>query len=265
MEQLKEKMRATWMAGDFGKIAEYSAKDAEVFVDSLGITPGMQVLDVACGTGNLAIPAARKGAHVTGVDIAINLLRQARHRAAAEGLEITFEEGDAEELPFPEAEFDLAMSMFGAMFAPDPEKVASELARVCRHSGKIAMANWTPEGFTGKMFRLTSRYVAPPVEIPAPTLWGDEAVARLRLGSNGVQVETRRRTILFDYPSPPRDVVQFFREYFGPTKVAFSRLDDAGQTAYADDLEKLWSENNRASDGKTLIQNEYLEVIGTRL
>ena len=136
MDQLKERMRAVWMSGDFGKIAEYSSKDAESFVDSLGIMPGMQVLDVACGTGNLAIPAARKGAQVTGVDIATNLLSQARRRAAAEGLEIRFEEGDAEQLPFPDARFDLVMSMFGAMFAPDPEKVASELARVCRHGGK---------------------------------------------------------------------------------------------------------------------------------
>src|SRR5271155_218024 len=173
LEHLKEKMRATWMAGDFGKIAEYSTQDAELFVDSLGITPGMRVLDVACGTGNLAIPAARKGAQVTGVDIATNLLKQARHRAAAEGLKITFEEGDAEQLPFPDAEFNLVMSMFGAMFAPDPEKVASELARVCRHSGKIAMANWTPDGFTGKMFRLTNRYLPPPVDLPAPVLGGD--------------------------------------------------------------------------------------------
>jgi SAM-dependent methyltransferase len=265
MEQFKERMRATWMAGDFGKIAEYSARDAEMFVERLGITPGIQVLDVACGTGNLAIPAARKGAVVTGVDIATNLLAQARARAAAEGLKIAFEEGDAEHLSFPDAQFDLVMSMFGAMFAPDPERVASELARVCRHGGKIAMANWTPEGFTGKMFRLTSRHLPPPVEIPAPTLWGDEAVARLRLTTLGVRVETTRRTILFDYPFPPRDVVQFFKDYFGPTKVAFSRLDDEGKIAYRHDLEKLWSEHNRASDGKTLIHNEYLEVIGTRL
>jgi hypothetical protein len=155
--------------------------------------------------------------------------------------------------------------MFGAMFAPDPELVASELARVCRHGGKIAMANWTPEGFTGKMFRLTSRRLPPPVEIPAPVLWGDEAVARLRLSAHGVRVATTRRTILFDYPFPPRDVVQFFRDYFGPTKVAFSRLDDEDKISYRDDLEKLWSEHNRASDGKTQIHNEYLEVIGTRL
>jgi SAM-dependent methyltransferase len=225
----------------------------------------MQVLDVACGTGNLAIPAARKQARVTGVDIATNLLSQARQRAKALGLQITFEEGDAEQLPFPDEHFDLVMSMFGAMFAPHPEQVASELARVCRHGGKIAMANWTPEGFTGKMFRLTSRHLAPPVEIPAPTLWGDEAVARLRLSANGVDVKTTRRTISFDYPFPPRDVVVFFREYFGPTKTTFSRLDDAGQAAFRDDLEKLWSENNQAGDGRTLIQNEYLEVIGTRL
>jgi SAM-dependent methyltransferase len=266
LEQLKEKMRATWMAGDFGKIAEHSAKGAEHFVDSLGIATGMRVLDVACGTGNLAIPAARTGAHVTGVDIATNLLSQARQRAAAEGLQITFEEGDAERLPFPDAEFDVVMSMFGAMFAPDPEQVASELARVCRHGGKIAMANWTPEGFTGKMLRLTNRYLPPPVELPAPTLWGDEAVARLRLTSNGVRVETtQRRAIVFDYPFPPREAVQFFRDYFGPTKVAFSRLDEARQIEYRDDLEMLWSEHNRARSGKTLIQNEYLEVIGTRL
>jgi SAM-dependent methyltransferase len=265
MEQLKERMRATWMAGDFGKIAEYSAKEAEGFVDLLGITPGMHVLDVACGTGNLAIPAARRGAQVTGIDIATNLLAQARARAAAEGLQITFEEGDAEQLPFPDAHFDVVMSMFGAMFAPNPERVASELARVCRHGGKIAMANWTPHGFTGEMFRLTSRYLPPSVEIPAPTLWGDEAVARLRLGSHGVQVETRPRTIVFDYPFPPRDVVQMFRDYYGPTKVAFSRLDDANQIAYRDDLEKLWSERNQAGNGKTQAQSEYLEVIGTRL
>jgi SAM-dependent methyltransferase len=266
LEPLKERMRATWMAGDFGKIAEYTAIDAERFVDDLRITPAMQVLDVACGTGNLAIPAARKGAQVTGVDIATNLLDQARARASAEGLQITFKEGDAEQLPFPDTQFDLVMTMFGAMFAPDPAKVASELARVCRPGGKIAMANWTPDGFTGRMFRLTSRYLPPPVELPAPVLWGDEAVARLRLTANGVRVgRTERRIILFDYPLPPRDVVQFFRDYFGPTRVAFSRLNEADQIAYRDDLERLWAEHNEARSGRTLIQNEYLEVIGTRL
>jgi ubiquinone/menaquinone biosynthesis C-methylase UbiE len=265
LEQLKQAMRATWMAGDFGRIAEYSVIEAEAFVDSLGITPGMQVLDVACGTGNLAIPAARKGAQVTGVDIATNLLSQARQRAATEGLQVAFEEGDAEQLPFPDAHFDVVMSMFGAMFAPRPERVASELARVCRHGGKIAMANWTPDGFTGKMFRLTNRYLPPPAGMQPPVLWGDEAVVRERLSANGVEVETKRHTMLFAYPFPPRDAVQLFREYFGPTKTAFSRLDAAGQSAFSDELGKLWSDHNQAGDGKTLIPNEYLAVIGTRL
>jgi SAM-dependent methyltransferase len=261
----KEKMRAMWMAGDFGKIAEYSTQCAEAFVEALEIRPGMQVLYVACGTGNLAIPAARKGARVTGVDIAPNLLAQARARAEGEGLEIAFKEGDAEQLPFPDEHFEVVMSMFGAMFAPDPERVASELARVCRHGGRIAMANWTPDGFTGKMFRLSRRYVPPPVEIPAPTLWGDEAVARLRFRDHGVEIQATRRSILFDYPFSPREVVQFFREYYGPTKVAFSRLDAAQQDKYREDLERLWSEHNQANDGRTVVESEYLEVIGTRL
>ena len=264
METFKEKLRATWMAGDFGKIAEYSIQEAEAFVELLHLSPGMEVLDVACGTGNLAIPAARKGARVTGVDIASNLLAQARTRAAEAGLDIVFEEGDAEKLPFADEQFDVVMSMFGAMFAPNPERIASELARVCRHGGKVAMANWTPEGFAGKMFRLTNRYVPPPVEMPAPVLWGDEAVARLRLRSCGVDITTRRHMMLFDYPLPPADVVQFFSEHFGPTKVAFSRLDEEGRVALRKDLEKLWSEHNLATNGRTLVENEYLEVMGVR-
>jgi ubiquinone/menaquinone biosynthesis C-methylase UbiE len=263
-EQLKHRMRGTWMAGDFGQIAQYSAKGAEEFVNRLPISRGMRVLDVACGTGNLAIPAARKGAQVTGVDIAPNLLEQARQRAAVETLPATFEEGDAEKLPYPDAQFDLVMSMFGAMFAPRPERVASELARVCRPGGIIAMANWTPEGFVGKTFRLTARYVPPPEGIPAPVLWGVENVVKERLGQHTSKIETARRALTFDYPLPPRDVVQFFRTYFGPTQMAFSRLDAAGQSALAADLEKLWIEHNRAGAGRTLVSAEYLEVTATR-
>lgn len=264
LEQLKQRMRDTWMAGDFGQIARYAAKGAQEFVDRLVISRGLRVLDVACGTGNLAIPAARKGAQVTGVDIAANLVEQARQRAAEEGLQATFEEGDAEQLPYPDAQFDLVMSMFGAMFAPRPERVASELARVCRRGGTMAMANWTPEGFVGKTFSLMSRYVPPPEGIPAPVLWGREKVARERLAPYAPKTETTRRVILFDYPFPPRQVVQFFREYFGPTQMAFSRLDPAGQSALAADLEKLWGEHNKGENGRTLVSAEYLEVIAAR-
>jgi SAM-dependent methyltransferase len=264
LEHLKEKMRATWMAGDFGQIARYSAKGAEEFVDRLNIRTGMRVLDVACGTGNLAIPAARKGAQVTGVDIAPNLLEQARQRAAVESLQATFEEGDAEQLPYPDGHFNVVMTMFGAMFAPRPELVSSELARVCRSGGLIAMANWTSGGFIGKVFALGSRYVAPPEGIPAPTQWGDEKIVRERLGAHASQLRAERRLLIFDYPLPPRDVVQFFRDYFGPTQVAFSKLDAAGQFAYAADLESLWREHNEAGPDRTLVSAEYLEVTATR-
>ena len=149
LQTIKEKMKATWMAGDFGQIARYNAKAAEEFVQRLNLSPGTRVLDVACGTGNLAIPAARARAIVTGIDIASNLVEQAKKRAAEEGVTAKFEEGDAEQLPYADGEFDVVMSMFGAMFAPRPEVVASELLRVCRPGGMIAMANWTPRGFVG--------------------------------------------------------------------------------------------------------------------
>jgi ubiquinone/menaquinone biosynthesis C-methylase UbiE len=223
-----------------------------------------RVLDVACGTGNLAIPAARKGAQVWGIDIAPNSLEQARQRAAAEGLQAMFEEGDAEQLPYPDAHSDVVMSMFGAMFAPRPERVAGELARVCRSGGTIAMANWTPDGFVAKQFALGNRYLPPPEGIPAPVLWGDEKVARQRLGTYASEIRTTRQTLEFDYPFSPREVVQFFRQYFGPTQVAFSRLPADAQAAYAADLESLWQEHNEASDGHTAVRAEFLEVVATR-
>jgi SAM-dependent methyltransferase len=264
LDQLKQKMRATWMAGDFGKIAQYSAKGAEEFAARLGIPPGTRVLDVACGTGNLAIPVARVGARVSGVDIAPNLLEQARARAAAEKLDITFKEGDAEQLPYEDGQFDFIVTMFGAMFAPRPELVASELIRVCRPGGTIAMANWTATGFVGRTFAVTSRHVPPPPGIPAPVLWGDETTVRNRLGKGCSKITTTKRMIEIDYPFPPAETVSFFRQYFGPTQTAFSRLDASGQAALASDLEKLWVENNRASAERTLVSAEYLEVIATR-
>src|SRR5829696_7014709 len=180
LEQLKQRMRSTWMAGDFGQIAQHSAKAAEEFVGRIGIQPAAIVLDAACGTGNLAIPAARAGAIVTGVDIAPNLLEQARARAEAEGLKIQFDEGDVENLPYSDAEFDAVVSMYGAMFAPRPDVTAAELKRVCRPGGFIAMANWTPTGFVGRMFKTVSSHVPPPPGMPPPVIWGVEETVRER-------------------------------------------------------------------------------------
>ena len=264
LEQLKQRMRSTWMAGDFGQIAQYSAKAAEEFVGRLGIRPAAKVLDVACGTGNSAIPAARAGAKVTGIDIALNLLEQARQRAVTEGLDATFDEGDAEQLPCADGQFDVVMTMFGAMFAPRPERVAAELVRACRFGGTIAMANWTPDGFVGKMFATGARFVPPPDGIPSPLLWGDEGTVKERLASGTSEIRTTRQKIGMEFPFAPGEVVQFFRHYFGPTHVAFSRLDPQKQTEYAAELEKLWRENNEATGNRTLVHAEYLDVTATR-
>lgn len=264
IDQLKQRMRSAWMAGDFGQIARYSTPAAEDLIGRLPLPPGARVLDVACGTGNLAIPAARKGAHVSGVDIAPNLLEQAQQRAAAEGLNATFEQGDAEQLPYPDGHFDVVMTMFGAMFAPRPELVAAELARVCCAGGTIAMANWTPDGFVAKQFALGNRYAPPPEGVPPPVLWGDEQMVRQRLGPHSSEIRTARRTADFDYPFAPREVVEFFRKYFGPTQVAFSRLSADQQAAYTADLESLWRTHNEGVEGHTAVRAEYLEVIAIR-
>lgn len=263
LAQLKSRLKATWMAGDFGQIANFTAKEAENFVARIGIPAGSRVLDVACGTGNTALPAAKAGASVTGVDIATNSLERAKQRAESEGLNIRFQEGDAEELPFADHSFDVVLTMFGAMFAPRPEKVAAELLRVCKPDGVIAMANWTPQGFVGKSFQVTAKRVPPP-PVPPPVLWGDEKVVHERLGSRAKQIQCTRQNAHFAYPFTPREVVSFFRRHFGPTQVAFSRLDEAGQAALAAELESLWTEHNTSKDGNTSVHAEYLEVRAIR-
>src|SRR5260370_794496 len=261
---LKDRLRDTWMAGDFGVIAAYTAEAAKEFVAHLNIAPGARVLDVACGTGNTAIPEARAEAVVTGVDIASNLLEQARARAAKEGVKATFEEGDAEQLKFPDGSFDAIVSMFGAMFAPRPERVAAEFLRVCRPGGLIAMANWTPTGFVGENFRITATHVPPPAGIPAPVLWGDEATVRERFGTGVAKITCSRQMCVFKYPFPPAEVVQLFRQYFGPTRMSFSRLDPSGQSALTSDLESMWTRHNQAKDCTTVVNGEYLEVKAIR-
>ena len=260
-------MRATWMAGDFGEIAKNTERAAEGLVSRLNVPSGTRVLDIACGSGNLAIPLARGGADVTGVDIAPNLLEQARTRAAAENLKATFDEGDAEQLPYPDASFDIVVSMFGAMFAPRPELVVSEAARVLKSGGMLAMANWNPASFTGEMFKVGSKHVPPPPGVQPPVLWGDEATVRQRLAPKFNNIKTKLIPIEFDLPYDPAGSVAYFRKYFGPTQVAFSRLDEAGQAAFAADLEALWSKANIAPDPHqhTTIKNEYLQVTATRI
>jgi SAM-dependent methyltransferase len=261
-DQLKTRLKATWMTGDYDVFARYMEKDAEVFYQRLGITPGTRLLDVGCGAGQLSLIAARAGAKVTGCDIATNWLEQARTRAAAEGLEITFEEGDAEALPYKDGQFDAVVSMFGAMFAPRPELVAAELTRVCRPGGTIAMANWTPGGFIGQMFKTIARHIAPS-GMPSPALWGDEATVRDRFRNGIATLKLTPRLYRFEYPFPPDAVVEFFRVNYGPMTRAFASLDASGQKVLRSELIRLWSEHNSAPGNTTKVDSEYLEVVAT--
>jgi SAM-dependent methyltransferase len=267
IEQIKAGMRTNWMAGDFGVVARTISAGAEGFIERLAIPAGSRVLDVATGTGNLAIPLARAGCFVTGVDIAPNLLVQARERAAAEGLSAQFDEGDAEQLPYADASFDAVVTMFGAMFAPRPAMVAAEFARVLKPGGLLAMANWNPVGFTGQMFKVGSKHVPPPPGVAPPVLWGDEATVRERLAKGFKDIRTEIIPVEFNLPFDAAGTVNFFRTYFGPTKTAFARLDEAGQKAYAADLVALWSAANVAPDPakRTLVHNEYLQVTAKRV
>lgn len=263
METLKTKLHKVWTAGDFGQIAKSYETGAADFIERLNLQTGVRVLDVACGTGNLSLPAARSGADVTGVDIAQNLIEQARANANNEGLKIRFDVGDAENLSYDDASFDAVVTMFGAMFAPRPELVATELKRVCLAGGTIAMANWTPAGFIGQMFKLTGKHVPPP-NMPSPVLWGDETAARERLKDGIADLKTTRRKIIFKFPFSPVEVVEHFRKYYGPTQMAFTALADDAQSAFRRDLEQLWREHNRVTDGTTEVESEYLEVIAVR-
>src|SRR5215470_3661426 len=206
LDELKKRLRTTWMTGDYGRFSRYMERDAEAFYRRLPIKLGAQLLDVGCRAGQLSLIAARAGARVTGCDIATNWLVQARRSAAAEGLTVVFEEGDAEALPYENATFDAVVSLIGAMFAPRPELVAAELTRVCRPGGMIAMANWTPSGFVGQMFKTIAKHIAPS-GMPSPVLWGDEATVRNRFREGIGDLKFALSVYHFDYPFPPDGVV----------------------------------------------------------
>lgn len=264
MEALKAKLKATWSSGDYGYFATYLEPGALEFLSRIQIEPGMRILDVACGAGQLSIPAARAGAKVTGIDIAPNLIEQARARAKAENLDAHFDEGDAEMLPYEDNSFDLVISLIGAMFAPRPELVAAELKRVCRPGGKIIMGNWTPAGFVGQMFKTMGKHVPPPAIMAPPVKWGDEEAVRERFKDGISHLKLSRRMYPFRYPFSPSAVVEFFRTYYGPTNKAFAALDEEKQTALRKDLEQLWAQCSPATDDTTSLDSEYLEVIAIR-
>jgi SAM-dependent methyltransferase len=266
LKAIKARQRATWEAGDFGQVARTTEHIAEEFMGRQLLLPGTRVLDVACGTGNLAVIAARRGCVVSGVDIARNLIEQARARAAAERLRIDFIEADAEALPFLDRQFDRVVSMFGVMFAPRSEVAVAELRRVTKPGGRIVLANWTPEGFLGKMFGIFNAHLPPPpAGVLSPLSWGDEASVCSRLAQGFTDLRLTRRMSLTHYPFGPADTVEFFRQYYGPTQRAFAALDAAAQAALRRDLVELQTTYNLSSaQGTTEVAAEYLEIVATR-
>jgi SAM-dependent methyltransferase len=264
MSALKARLKTTWESGDYGLFAKYLEPGALQFFERLNIPAGTRLLDIACGAGQLTIPAARSGIHVTALDLAANLVQQARARAAAEQLQVQIDEGDAEHLPYPDASFDVALSLIGSMFAPRPALVAAEMIRVCEPGGRIIMGNWTPAGHVGQMFKVIGKHAPPPAIFPSPLLWGDEAVCRERFGAGVSELKVTRYMYPFIYPFGPAEVARFFFDYYGPTNRAYASLSGDARRALHDDLTELWARNNRATDGTTHVEAEYIEVIGTR-
>jgi ubiquinone/menaquinone biosynthesis C-methylase UbiE len=262
-EAIKARQQKTWASGDYAMVGGTLVVVAEGLCEAADLRPGQRVLDVATGSGNTALAAARRFCDVTGVDYVPELLERARERAAAERLAVDFRDGDAEALPFKDASFDVVLSTFGAMFAPDQERTAAELARVCRPGGTIGMANWTPEGFIGQLFRLTASHVPPPAGLSSPVLWGAEPRVRELLGDRVASLEIVRRTFTFRYRSAEH-WLEFFRGYYGPTMKAFEALDEAGREAYAADLLNLTGRFNRSGDETMVVPSEYLEVVAVR-
>lgn len=264
LEAVKAKQQQTWASGDYHVVAAGIQRISEGLVDAADLRPGSKVLDVAGGSGNTAIAAARVFAEVTSLDYVPSLLERSRRRAEAEGLSYETVEGDAEAMPFPDGSFDAVISVVGVMFAPDHARAASELLRVCRPGGTIALASWCPDSFIGDLFRTTAKHVPQPPGLQPPGLWGTEDHVRGLLGGGVRELRAERRTHQFRYRSAEH-FVETFRDWYGPTHKAFAALDEDGRRALHDDLVALVKRFDRlANEDAVAVPADYLQVIATR-
>jgi SAM-dependent methyltransferase len=262
---MTQAQQSTWSEGDFAMVANIVLYGAETLAESLQILPGEKVLDVACGSGNAALAAARRAwGNTTGADFVPALLERGRERAAAERLDIEFVEADAQELPFPDASFDVTMSIFGVMFAPDQEKAAGELLRVTKPGGRIGVASWCPDGGLQGLFGAVVKHTGgPPPGATPPVLWGTEERVRELLGDGVSEISFQRRPSRQTFFSADH-YIDFFRSYFGPIKMAYDKVGAEGEEALTADLRTWLAEENVAGDKAMVIEPEYLEVIATR-
>jgi ubiquinone/menaquinone biosynthesis C-methylase UbiE len=259
---IKSRQQGAWASGDYAIIGTTLQIVGETLCEAVDLRGGQRVLDVAAGNGNATLAAARRFADVVSTDYVGALLERGRERAAAERLPVTFQEADAEALPFPDASFDVVLSTFGVMFTPNQQKAASELARVCRPGGKIGMANWTPEGFIGQLFKSIGKYVPPAPGVKSPALWGSRVHLDALFASN-LTVKAESRNFVFRYRSP-QHWVEIFRNYYGPVLKTFAAIDPPAREALAADLDALLDRFNVAKDGTLVIPSEYLETVITK-
>lgn len=260
---LKERQRRAWASGDYAAFGSGMMVISELLCEAVDLRPGERVLDVAAGAGNTALAAARRSTDVTGVDYVAELLERGRERAVVEGLSVEFVEGDAESLPFPDASFDAVLSTFGVMFAPDQWAAAAEMLRVCRPSGRIGVASWTPEGFSGKLPELFGRYLPPPAGVDSPMLWGTEDRLHELLGHGTTEMEATRRNFTFRYRSVER-YIEALRTQLGPTRSAFEALGQEDQRSLESEIEELVRRFNVSGDETMIVPAEYLEIVAIR-
>ncbi len=261
--QLKHRQRAMWASGDFHAVATLIQPVADDLCEAVDLRAGWRVLDVACGSGNAAIAAARFGCDAVGIDYVPALLARGRRRVEAEGLDVHLVEGDAEEIPFPNSSFDAVVSVFGAMFAPDHERASAELARVCRPGGRIGLATWAPDGFIGEMLKVVAAHVPPAPGGASPLLWGTKAHVATLFGDAIDGLGCRERTFTFRFRSA-EGFVDHFRAYYGPTLKAFEAVGEEGSEALFDDLVALVRRYAGTSDGPVAIPATWLETVATR-
>jgi SAM-dependent methyltransferase len=260
---IKTRQNAAWASGDYSRIGTTLQVTGESLAEAMDLPPGAKVLDVAAGNGNATLAFARRWCAVTSTDYVETLLARGRVRAEAEGLNIAWQMADAERLPFAEASFDAVVSTFGVMFAPDQATAAAEMLRVCRPGGRIGMANWTPDGFIGQLFRTLGRHVPPPAGVKSPALWGSRPWIEETFGSGARAIAVQDRSFVFRYLSPAH-FIEVFRLWYGPVHKAFLALDPAGQAALAADLHALIGRFDTATDGTMRVPSEYSEVVITR-
>ncbi len=263
LEALKARQHGAWSSGDYAVVGTTLQIVGEQLCEALDLRSGQKVLDVAAGNGNATLAAARRWCDVVSTDYVPSLLARGRNRAAAEGLSITFEEADAEALSFADASFDAVVSTFGVMFTPNQDKAAAELLRVCKSGGKIGLANWTPEGFIGQLFKTLGKYLPPPAGAKSPALWGTEARIKEMFGPSAASIKAERRNFMFRYRSSEH-FLEVFKNYYGPMLKAFAALDAANQQGLRNDLLALIARTNRAEDGTMVVPGEYLEIVITK-